>query len=90
MVDSHGADGVRLSTRATMTDGATRCRLLLLEIDDLECHLRFPALRCACTAAEWLAFCAAAALAWPVVSICVCFVRMAGFAQTLPVRFVPK
>ena len=43
MVDSHGADGVRLSTRATMTDGATRCRLLLLEIDDLECHLRFPA-----------------------------------------------
>jgi len=49
MVDSHGADGVRLSTRATMTDGATRCRLLLLEIDDLECHLRFPALRCACT-----------------------------------------
>jgi hypothetical protein len=45
MVNPHGVrDRVRLTRdRAElMTDGAIRCRLLLLKVRPLECHLRFP------------------------------------------------
>ena len=45
MVNPHGVrDRVRLTRdRAElMTDGAIRCRLLLLKVRPLECHVRFP------------------------------------------------